>query len=301
VSTLTVESTDGVRLHVVTNLEADGSGPDGPLILFVHGYPDTSRTWAPQVAGLQADHRVAAFDLRGAGRSTAPTDRVLPDLTAVIEAVARPGERVHVVAHDWGALISWRYVSEPALAARIASYTAIAGPHPDMAMALQRQRWQSGKPGEWREMLHQMRLSWYVAAFQVPGLAESQWRRDPQGMWRAIHRRGGVPPSDPLLLATDEEILSAALNPLNYYRMLGRHWAKGEVTLPAEPIRVPVQVLIPDRDLALSPRLYDNVPDFVPDLAVHHLEANHWVNHSHAELVNAMIQDYVAETAGSAG
>jgi pimeloyl-ACP methyl ester carboxylesterase len=299
---LTVASTDGVQLHVVTNVASDGSGPDGPLLLFIHGYPDTHRSWAHQLTAFQGDHRVAAFDLRGAGQSTTPPDmtgyaieRVLPDLTAVIDAVARPGERVHLVAHDWGALISWRYISEPDLAARVASYTCLAGPHPDMAMALQGQRLRSGKLGDWAEFLHQLGMSWYVGLFQVPGLAEWRWRRDWQRLWVGIHRRGGVPSSDPLLQAAEEEVLSGAIHPLNYYRAAGRQWAKGALTLPAEPIRVPVNLLIPDRDLALSPRLYENVPDYVPDLRIHHLEANHWAHHSHAELVNALIREFIAE------
>src|SRR5262249_27244255 len=91
VHTLTVHSTDDVRLHVVTSADPADSSQTGPLVLFVHGYPDTHRTWEPQMAALRGDCRVVAFDLRGAGASTAPRDqwgyaieRVLPDLTAVI-------------------------------------------------------------------------------------------------------------------------------------------------------------------------------------------------------------------------
>lgn len=297
---VTVASTEGVALHVTTNVGEPGVNPQAPLLLFVHGYPDTHRTWAPQVAAFGPACRVAAMDLRGAGASAKPADqtayaieRVLPDVTAVIGAVAGPTDRVHLVAHDWGALISWRYVSEPVLASRIASYTAIAGPHPDLAMALMHRWRRSQRPSDWALALHQARLSWYVAFFQLPGLPEWRWRRDWQRLWVAIHRRGGVPPDDPLLQASRGDVLAAALSPLNYYRMLGRHWAHDEGRLPREPIGVPVCLIIPDRDLALSPRLYDNVPEYVADLEVHHLEANHWVHHSHPELVNATIQAFI--------
>jgi pimeloyl-ACP methyl ester carboxylesterase len=304
--TLTVPSSDDVHLHVVTSAAGADAAPAKPLILFVHGYPDTHRTWHPQMTAMGGDYRVAAFDLRGAGASTAPGDRkgyaierVLPDLTAVIGAIARPGERVHLVAHDWGALISWRYVSEPVLAGRIASYTAMAGPHPDLAMALMRQRLRSGSPHEWGELLHQLRLSWYVALFQLPGIPEWRWRQAWQRLWIGIHRQGGVPADDPLLQASRDEVLAAALQPLNYYRMLGRHWGNGTLRLPPKPIGVPVSLIIPDRDLALSPRLYDNVPDHVPDLEVHHLDANHWVHHSHAAQVNELLRTFIGRHAAT--
>ncbi|MBC7546080.1 MAG: hypothetical protein H7338_25405 [Candidatus Sericytochromatia bacterium] len=72
-----------------------------------------------------------------------------------------------------------------------------------------------------------------------------------------------------------------------------------EATLPKVPIAVPVSLLIPKQDLALSPCLYDNVPDHVTDLEVHHLAANHWVYHSHPGLVNDLIRSFVQRQAGT--
>ncbi len=292
-------------LHVVFNSRAIDGGPPKPTVIFVHGYPDTHRTWSLQMAALADTCHVVAFDLRGAGASAPPPrerdyaiDAILPDVTAVIEAVAGPDDPVHLVAHDWGALICWRYVSDPVLARRLASYTAIAGPHPDLALALLRHRLASGKLSDLAEFFHQSAMSWYVAVFQIPGLAEWRWRRDWQGLWVGMHRKGGCPPGDPLLQADREEVLSGAIRPLNLYRQLIRGLSGG-LHLPAEPIRVPVCLVIPDRDLALSPRLYDNVADYVADLTVEHLDANHWVYRSHPDTINDLLRRFVAAHPGN--
>lgn len=59
---------DGQRLHVVEH----GAGP---LVLLVHGFPDTWRTWLHQIRALaDAGFRAAAIDLRGCGQGPRPTE-----------------------------------------------------------------------------------------------------------------------------------------------------------------------------------------------------------------------------------
>lgn len=51
-----------VRLHVVER-------GDGPLVLLIHGFPETSYAWRHQLPALAgAGYRAAAFDVRGYGR-----------------------------------------------------------------------------------------------------------------------------------------------------------------------------------------------------------------------------------------
>src|SRR6185312_15615821 len=84
-------------------------------------------------------------------------DELVADVLAVLDdAVGRDG-RAHVVGHDWGAAVAW------ALAARhpdrLHSLTAVSVPPPAaMLRAMRRGR--------------QALASWYMLAFQVPGLAE---------------------------------------------------------------------------------------------------------------------------------
>lgn len=97
---------DGVKIHYATKGE-------GPLILFVHGFPDFWYTWRDQMKALSSDFKVAAMDLRGYNLSDSPDgaenyiyDKLVQDLIAVINDLGE--ESVHLVAHDWGAAISWQ-------------------------------------------------------------------------------------------------------------------------------------------------------------------------------------------------
>ena len=113
----------------------EGGDPDGPVVLLVHGYPDTHRMWRG-VAELLADElAVVAYDTRGQGDSVtdAPDeaftlDVLADDLLAVVDAVS-PGRPVHLVGHDWGSIQAWEAVCRPGAEERIASFCAISGPN----------------------------------------------------------------------------------------------------------------------------------------------------------------------------
>jgi pimeloyl-ACP methyl ester carboxylesterase len=80
---------------------------DGPLVLLLHGFPDTAQTWdriGPAIA--RAGYRVVAPYLRGYPPSALPArDTDARTLGADIVAIARAlsSEPVRVVGHDWGA------------------------------------------------------------------------------------------------------------------------------------------------------------------------------------------------------
>ncbi|PKA05240.1 alpha/beta fold hydrolase, partial [Leptospira ellisii] len=45
------------------------------VLLFVHGYPDSHKTWDPQIEALKGNYKVGAVDLRGFGRSSKPSEQ----------------------------------------------------------------------------------------------------------------------------------------------------------------------------------------------------------------------------------
>ncbi len=148
---------------------------DGPAIILVHGWPDTHTLWNG-VATLLADRfRVIAFDNRGAGASTVPAEvaayrieELAADVRAVAEAVA-PGERVHVLGHDWGSVIGWELASMPDAAGAIASFTSVSGPNLDFLGAYLRGPFSLARL---RNSLAQGVASAYTVAFQIPGLPD---------------------------------------------------------------------------------------------------------------------------------
>lgn len=91
----------------------------GPLVLFIHGFPELWYSWRHQIV-FMAEHgyRAVAPDLRGYGDTTtgSPNDdditkfttlHLVGDLVALLQAIAPAEEKVFVVGHDWGAIIAW--------------------------------------------------------------------------------------------------------------------------------------------------------------------------------------------------
>jgi haloacetate dehalogenase len=100
-----VTQVDGVRLHYVR-------AGSGPLLVLLHGWPQTSECWRPVLADLAADYTVAAPDLRGYGLSDKPATgydkrRMAADMAGLVEALGF--ERAMVVGHDRGARVGHRW------------------------------------------------------------------------------------------------------------------------------------------------------------------------------------------------
>jgi len=98
---------DGVRIHYV-------SAGEGPLVVFIHGFPDFWYTWRHQMAGLQDGFRVVAMDQRGYNRSDQPEGVVEYDMRLLVNDVAAVirdagEESATIVGHDWGGMVAWQF------------------------------------------------------------------------------------------------------------------------------------------------------------------------------------------------
>ena len=118
---------------------AEVAGPaDGPLVLLLHGYPQTRHTWREQVPALAAaGYRAVAPDQRGYSAGVRPDpaqltaysiDRLVADVLDLAAASGHSGRPFHLVGHDWGGHISWCVASRHP--ERLASLTVLSRPHP---------------------------------------------------------------------------------------------------------------------------------------------------------------------------
>ncbi|QGM46033.1 alpha/beta fold hydrolase [Methylocystis heyeri] len=89
---------NGVRLHYV-------SVGSGPVVILLHGWPQTWLAWRGTMERLASQFRLIAPDLRGVGLSERPPSgydkrTIAADIAALVDHVA--GGRAHVVGHDMG-------------------------------------------------------------------------------------------------------------------------------------------------------------------------------------------------------
>lgn len=99
----------GVRIHYAM------SGA-GPLVVFIHGFPDFWGSWHHQMKGLSSEFSVAAMDTRGYNLSDQPQglekyqmSALVGDVAAVIRAENR--DKAIIVGHDWGGAIAWAFAA----------------------------------------------------------------------------------------------------------------------------------------------------------------------------------------------
>lgn len=103
-------------------------------VLLLHGFPDTHAIWRHQIPALAgAGMRVIAPDLRGYGRTDAPTDPgayainfLADDVLRLMDALGI--EKASLVGHDWGGLIGWHLAMHAP--DRIERYAALSTGHP---------------------------------------------------------------------------------------------------------------------------------------------------------------------------
>src|SRR5690606_15505544 len=115
--------------------DALATGPeDGPLVLFLHGFPEFASCWREQIAAAaRAGYRAVAVDQRGyspGARPEGPAAYTVDELVADVFgfADALQAERFHLVGHDWGGVLAWPATGRRP--ERIRTLTVLSTPHP---------------------------------------------------------------------------------------------------------------------------------------------------------------------------
>ena len=97
---------NGVKIHYA-------SAGEGPLVVFIHGFPDFWYSWRHQMAGLQDRFRVVAMDQRGYNESGRPEGVESYDMALLVADVAAVihdagAQQATIVGHDWGGAVAWQ-------------------------------------------------------------------------------------------------------------------------------------------------------------------------------------------------
>ena len=287
--------TSGVRLHCVIRGE-------GPLILFLHGFPEFWYEWKDQLEEFGKDHLAVAPDMRGYNLSSKPEDLeqyrmsyLVEDIRGLAEHYSKDKKFV-LVGHDWGGAVAWAFAIE----------------HPDYLEKLVIIN--APHPGVFGRLLasdeKQQKASEYMLMFRRPDAEETLSERN-----NDLLRKLVLEPGLDTGVFTEEDkaaYLRAWSQPdaltggLNYYRAnrLGPptpgqkadNTSTGNYAVnPKElMVKVPTLVIWGEKDDTLLPQNLDGLRKFVPRLTIQRVpDASHWIVHEKPAEVNGWIRDFI--------
>lgn len=117
---------NGVRIHYAV-------AGEGPLIVFLHGFPDHWLGWWQVMDSLRSGYRVAALDLRGYNLSDKPAgpdaykvERLVEDVQAVV--ANEKSATATIVGHDWGGFLAWHVAMD--VPSMVDGLVVLSMPHP---------------------------------------------------------------------------------------------------------------------------------------------------------------------------
>lgn len=310
--------TNGINMRI-----AEMGDADAPLVLLVHGWPESWYSWRHQMPALAAaGYRVVAPDMRGFGKTDKPPKvedydirHTTGDLVGLLDAL---GERQAViVGHDWGAIVSWNaMLLHPD---RFSALYAMSVPYGGRAKIAPTE----GMKARFKDNFY------YILYHQEPGVAEAEYDADPRGLLSRLYLspdspreapavtdpkraaggwipRLGAPKGLPAWLKQEEldyfvkEFTEAGFRGgVNYYRNLDRNW---EITpeLEGATISAPVAFLAGEKDIVIAGATKDQLTASMSKTAKDLRSVTlipgigHWVQQEAPEETNAALLAFLA-------
>ena len=272
---------NGVKLHYVEQGK-------GPLILFLHGFPEFWYEWKDLVPEFSKDHHAVAPDLRGYNLSSMPEAVEQYRVPVIVEdvralAVKLKARKFVLVGHDWGGVIAWAFaVAHPEMLDKLVIVNA---PHPTVFT---------------RELAHnpaQQKASAYFNLFNSPQ-AETFLGQNDFATLQGLIKPWASQADLQEYLANWRRGLTGGLN---YYRAARLHspvdGAAGTVdnTLPPmKPIETPTLVIWGEKDTALLTGNLDGLDEHVKSLTVKRVpDGTHWVIHEKTAAVIQYMREFL--------
>lgn len=227
---------------------------EGPLVLCLHGFPDTPQTFRRMLPALaEAGFRAVAVTLRGYEASSQPSDNdysvasLAEDVCGWIDALG--ADKAHLIGHDWG--VNLVYGAAALCPEKIGRVVMMSVPQP------------AAFAGVMAADYEQTRRSWYVYWFQVRGAAELLLPADGFAFLRHLWRDWSPNWSDTVSLANAEAALSGPgvlAAALEYYRtafdFAHPRAAEGQRLL-SSPVAAPTLGLCGADDGCISARVFE--------------------------------------------
>lgn len=125
---------NGIELDVADVGPTNGDS-DAPVLIFLHGFPESHRTWRHQIAHFSDRFRCIAPDQRGYRGSSAPQDvasytpdKLIGDVFQMADALGVG--KFTIAGHDWGGAIAWGTALGGQMNGRVTRAVVANAPHP---------------------------------------------------------------------------------------------------------------------------------------------------------------------------
>jgi pimeloyl-ACP methyl ester carboxylesterase len=267
---------------------------EGPLVLLLHGFPDSIATFRNQLPALAAaGYHAVAVTLRGYEPSSQPADgdyhaiRLAEDVVAWVDALG--AARAHLVGHDWGASIA--YAAAALAPDRFASLTTLAVPHPARFAEAY-----AADPA-------QQARSAYILEFQAPGFEQTLVDADCAylaALWQLWSPNWVIPAELLGAMRASFAQPGVARAALEYYRQAFDVASEAGVAtqaLFATPIAVPTLGICGAQDGCIDAGVFTasmRAEDFPAGLRVECVpSAGHFVHAERPEAVGALLLDWI--------
>lgn len=295
----------------------------GPVALFIHGWPECWYSWRQQMVTLaNAGYRAIAPDMPGFGETDALDSIEQYNAVRICEFMrelllqASGGTPVLLIGHDWGAINCWQFtLRHPELVSRLVNMSVPLHPVSERSPITQLRE-------------HFQNDFFYQLYFQQPGVAEAEFDADPEGILRALYCSPDTPRHPPILgrsisegggwigrlgkprqqpdWLSDEALAyyidtyrhSGFAGGINYYRNLDENWRLMQ-PYREHQITCPVLFVVGSGDSTIrgadEGRLRKMMGKRIPDLQILMLPGKgHWIQSEAVEQVNAALLSFVA-------
>lgn len=312
-------ATNGIELDVI-----EAGNPDNPVVVLVHGFPESSNSWRHQIDPLvEAGYRVIVPDQRGYGASTKPADvadyrvdHLCDDLVGLLDDIGV--DSALFVGHDWGAMVVWDLARlHPDRVRGLVNvsvpYTAWPAPPTELMKAMWSDRFfyilyfQEVGPAE-RELeadvSHTLRSTLWGGSAEMFGLMPTEFPpMEGTGFLDAITREKPVPDGLPDWIDADEFNVyveqfetSGFFGPLSWYRNLDADYELIK-DLPAPAVPTAFIGGTKDGVIAHRPEYVEAMPTMLPDFRGIRMidDAGHWTQQEKPAEFNAALLDLLAK------
>jgi pimeloyl-ACP methyl ester carboxylesterase len=283
---------NGMRLHYA-------SVGQGPLVLFLHGYPSFWYQWKDQMLEMGRDHLAVGLDMRGYNLSSRPEGlepytmkHLVEDVRQVAEQLAGRGRKFVLVGHDWGANVAWVFAMyHPDMLEKL---IIVNGAHPFISERELREN-----PAQRYASNYFFVFNGYLAPGEQPpsenDTLDSATRRAHTGFVDAEVKSGRYTEADRQMWIGAWSQPGSTTAGLNYYRAnhrnppfndrhpastIARSWSAKEVTDGAKStiIKMPTLVIWGLKDTAILSGHLSGLDKWVTDLSVKiYPDDDHWV------------------------